>query len=88
MNYYYYKKLKINIPRFWKEILKLLVCSFFIEILINKIFVLSSMLNITYRIISISMIFMIMMYLIGMNEYEKNFIQEFLKLKKKLKVNL
>lgn len=91
MNYYYYKKVKINIPRFWKEILKLsipVICSFFIGILINKIFVLSSLLNIIYRIISISMIFMIMMYLIGMNEYEKNFIQEFLKLKKKPKVNL
>lgn len=79
MNWYYYRKLNINIPAFWKSLLQFLPA-----ILISSIFGICSMCFIEYRsfvvlafgIIAYCMIYSLAIYFTGMNQDEKKIVRE------------
>lgn len=74
INIYYYKKIHINIPKFWLEISRLsvpVVISFGIVLLINKLIPLSGVINILFTGIVFTIVFVPLMWLLGMNNSEK-----------------
>lgn len=79
MNIYYHKKCNINVLRFWKEILKILlamivpiVCGVVINLYIN----LYSIFNLIIFILVYTVIYCASMWLLGMNSYEKDLIKK------------
>lgn len=79
MNIYYYKKVGINIPLFWKNIIHMMPSALII-IIIVEVFQLNITLeyNWKYFIIKVliyTLIYFILMYILGMNSYEKNIIR-------------
>lgn len=87
INIYYYKKIHINIPKFWLEISRLsvpVVISFGIVLLINKLIPLSGVINILFTGIVFTIVFVPLMWLLGMNTSEKElFIGPFKVIKRK-----
>lgn len=90
MNIYYYKKIKLDIYDFWKQILKMtipiigtvgvfLVYDYFVN---NEY----SLLNYLSSILLFSMLFMMSMWFFGINEYEKNIFKSFMSKIKILKI--
>ena len=79
INVYYYKEIKINVFKFWKEILKMtivfLVPVLIIEILINIININGLLFLIIYIPIYV-FIYCIISYFLVMNNYEKNIIKK------------
>ena len=74
INIYYYKKIHINIPKFWLEISKLsipVMISLGIMSAINKIVSLGGVLDILFTGIVFTIIFVPLMWLLGMNNSEK-----------------
>lgn len=90
MNIYYYKKIHIDIPGFWKEILKMTVpvlIAFAVGIGINYIWEGLGYFWIFVKGIVFSAVYIPMMWFLGMNKYEKNlFAQPFIKVLRKIKV--
>lgn len=88
MNIYYYKKQHINIPLFWKEILKMSIVPFIIVVIT---FLVTRQTNIdTYSIfgfIAIAVIFTIIywpaFWIFSMNKYEKDLVTSFIIRKRK-----
>ncbi len=79
MNIYYHKKCNIDIFAFWKEIIKILLAMIIpicIGIIINKFINLYSILNLISFIIIYVIIYAISMWLLAMNNYEKNLIKK------------
>ena len=79
INIYYYKKIKINIPQFWKEIGIMTIpvsISLVISIFINSFINISGYLGIFIKGSIFSILFIILMWIIGMNNYEKNLIEK------------
>ena len=79
MNIYYHKQCNINILEFWKEILKILLamivpigCGIVINLFIN----LYSVINLILFIAIYSIIYIISMWLFGMNSYEKDLVKK------------
>jgi O-antigen/teichoic acid export membrane protein len=79
INIYYYKKIHIDIPRFWKEILRMsvpvvisLVCGFVIIYFIPN----AGYLWIGLKIVLFSAFFVPLMWFIGMNPYEKDLFRQ------------
>ncbi|MFJ7830511.1 oligosaccharide flippase family protein [Peribacillus sp. NPDC097284] len=75
MNIYYYKKIKIDILKFWFEISRMslpiwlcLLVGFLMNILID----INSITSLIIKILLYSFIYSILMYAIGMNTFEKN----------------
>ena len=89
MNWYYHRKLNIDIPHFWKGML-----DFIPTLLISAIFGIISMRFIHYKALWMlaigigvySFIFFVLLYFTGMNKYEKSIVRKpLLKIKNKLK---
>lgn len=78
MNIYYYKKIGLNIPLFWKNILLMsipVVFSLAIGFLLNNVFVSDSIFMLFFRIITYSIIYFLLMWLMSLNNYEKNIVK-------------
>ena len=74
LNIFYYKKVHINIPRFWKEILKMSIpvaIVFLIGIGIKTIIPINTRIMLVAEIIVYTILYVIGMYNFGMNNYEK-----------------
>ena len=78
MNIYYHKKVGINIKQFWKEILKIFP-AFIIPLFVGILFVIYQDINQPfYFVLGIgiySLLFIISMWFIGMNQYERDLIK-------------
>lgn len=74
MNIYYYKKIHINIPIFWKVILKMsipMIGIFVIGMILNRIFITSNLLILFIKIAIYSIIYILGVWKFIMNDYEK-----------------
>lgn len=74
MNIYYYKKIHIDIPKFWKEIFIMtfpIVMTIGVGILLNKILIANSYLLLFIKIGIYTFIYSIAIYKFGMNDEEK-----------------
>lgn len=76
MNRYYHKRIGIDIPLFWKNIIHMMPSAFILIILV-EIFQMNisleySWLYFAIKVVIYTLIYMILMYFIGMNGYEKN----------------
>lgn len=79
LNIYYHKKVKINMIKFWKNILRMSLPVLFVivfGIALNKIIVSNSIISLIVKIMLYSMLYAIMMWKFGMNEYEKGLIKK------------
>lgn len=77
MNIYYHKKVGLNIINFWKNILKIIpsfILPTIIGFLLTKFFVINSFYSLVIEIIIFSLCYIVSVYLLGMNQYEKNLI--------------
>lgn len=77
MNIYYHKKVGLNIINFWKNILKIIpsfILPTVIGFLLIKFFVINSFYSLVIEIIIFSLCYIVSVYLLGMNQYEKNLI--------------
>lgn len=76
MNRYYHKRIGIDIPLFWKNITHMMPSAFILIILV-EIFQMNisleySWLYFAIKVVIYTLIYMLLMYFIGMNNYEKN----------------
>lgn len=77
MNIYYYKKEKIDIPRFWKEIGRMALAPFILSLLVFVILrwvELDSLLKLAVGIVCFVAVYLPVFWKMSMNEYEKNLI--------------
>ena len=77
MNVYYYKKIKINIPRFWVEIIVLSIpvgICLCMGIVLNKVIIYNGILPLVLKIFIFSITYIVLIYFLGMNKYEKGII--------------
>ena len=75
MNIYYYKVIKIDIPLFWKNILKMSgipVCMMIGGLLLQRVVIINAWSIFLIGIIVFICIYVICMYMFVMNEYEKD----------------
>ncbi len=74
MNIFYYKKINIDIPRFWRNILKMtliiLIC-FIIGMSIKIFYPIQSNIALVVQIVLYTIIYIIIMWKCAMNQYEK-----------------
>lgn len=78
INVYYYKKINIDIPRFWREISKIgltIVTSIIVVINIDKVLGTTGITHILTRAILLATIYGVVMWNFVMNEYEKNLLE-------------
>ncbi|MFR5273306.1 oligosaccharide flippase family protein [Intestinibacter bartlettii] len=74
INWYYYKKIGLNIPRFWREIMgisKAVIICLIIGVLLNNYFDTYNLKLLLVLIIGYTLIYTILTYLMSMNDYEK-----------------
>ena len=82
MNIFYYKKTHIDIPRFWKNILKMsvpVVIAFVIAIVLKRLIPISNTLQLIIQILVYVVIYAIMMWKFGTNQYEKKLFSKIIK---------
>ena len=82
MNIYYYKKVKINIFKFWKEIVKLilpLIIPIIIILIVMNLYGYNSFINIIIYALLYTIIYTIIAYNFSMNNYEKKLVINALK---------
>lgn len=89
MNLYYWKKIKLDIPRFWGSVIKILLLGIIlcvVALFITKGIVMDNWFIMFASIIVYTIIFCILQWLFAMNEYEKGlFINPFKKIIGKVK---
>ncbi len=86
MNVYYYKKCGIDIPLFWKNMMRMLpgvVPPVLFGILITKVFPMTSFLRLAICILIYMSVYACSVWLFSMNDYEKELIQSFVRKMKK-----
>lgn len=92
MNNYYYKKVNIDIPLFWNNILKMtkgVFMSFITTIFIYNTIQNNIIENILIKISIFTIVFFAFIWNISMNEYEKDiFNSQYVKMKTRLRLNL
>lgn len=79
LNIYYQKKVGINIIKFWKNILKMSIPVVFVVIfgmILNWLVSSNNIIILVFKIIVYSVVYLIMMWLFGMNDYEKDLIRK------------
>lgn len=79
MNIYYYKKANIDIPRFWKNILKMSIPMLIIFIptyIFNCMAFSTNIIIIGIKIIIYSILYCILLWFFALNDYEKNLIKK------------
>ena len=77
MNIYYYKFIHIDIPRFWKEILNMswpIIIMIFVGVTLNTLHPINNVLALVVNIIIFTMIYLPLIWLIGMNQFERNLV--------------
>jgi O-antigen/teichoic acid export membrane protein len=77
MNGYYWKKINIDIPRFWKNIVRMsfpLVISLVFGETINKLVIADSWIVLFIKMIGFSVGYILLMWFTGMNNYEKDLV--------------
>ncbi|PGQ16692.1 hypothetical protein COA05_28125 [Bacillus thuringiensis] len=77
MNIYYYKKVKLNIIKFWKEMIKIsipLVITCILGIFINEINFNSQILSFLIKLMLYVVTYILVMWALGLNKYEKELI--------------
>lgn len=82
MNIYYYKKVKINIFKFWKEIVKLilpLIIPIIIILIVMNLYDYNNFINIIIYALLYTIIYTIIAYNFSMNNYEKKLVINTLK---------
>ncbi|MYL30783.1 oligosaccharide flippase family protein [Halobacillus halophilus] len=82
MNIYYYKKVGLNVFKFWKNILKLsvsLFISFIMGVFINLITIEIELISLLFKIILYIVIYILVIWRLGMNNYEKKLILNLLR---------
>lgn len=82
MNIYYYKKVKINVIKFWYEIIKMTIpmaIPIIIIFCLNKIIVLNGLLHFIVFGTLYTTFYIIVCYLFSMNKYEKDLIAKIFK---------
>ena len=82
MNIYYYKKVKINIFKFWKEIVKLilpLIIPIIIILIVMNLYDYNNFINIIIYALLYTIIYTIIAYNFSMNNYEKKLVINALK---------
>jgi O-antigen/teichoic acid export membrane protein len=75
MNFYYWKKLKIEIFKFWKNILYMsipFIMSLVFGITINKLMFADSWIILFVKMVVFSIMYTLLMWFTGMNNYEKD----------------
>lgn len=75
INIYYYRVIKIDIPRFWVNILRMSIIPAFmmvIGLLLNRVVAIKSWEIFFVEIICFAVIYAVLMYVFSMNEYERN----------------
>ncbi|WP_077623685.1 lipopolysaccharide biosynthesis protein [Sediminibacillus massiliensis] len=78
MNIYYYRKIKIDIFKFWKEIFNLsfpLTMCLLIGYFLNEIFLGYGFFSLLLKIVFLTICYSVLMYLMGMNNYEKELVK-------------
>jgi len=90
MNIYYYKKIQIDIPQFWKQIFFMTIpisITFGCGIVINYFIGGNGYFTIVIKALIFTVIYIPTMWFMGMNDYERSLFKEpFIKLFKKLKL--
>ena len=79
LNIYYHKKVGINMIEFWKNIIKMSIPVIFVVlfgIVLNKFIVSNSIIILGIKILLYTIVYSVMMWIFGMNEYEKNIIRK------------
>ena len=79
MNYYYWKHIGLNIPKFWKSIVAIfpgLLIPGFVGYLINRFWMLDSYVDILTSVLIISGVFGISVWLFSMTGYEKDLLKK------------
>lgn len=82
MNIYYYKVTGLNIPLFWGNILKMSIVPgtmIVVGVLLNKLIVIDNWLMFLIGVILFTSIYALAMYMLCMNDYEKDIIRKPLK---------
>lgn len=83
MNIYYYKVTGLDIPLFWKNILRMASipgAMMLIGLFINRLYVIDNWITFLIGVIVFTGIYAILMYCISFNEYEKSIFREPLKM--------
>ena len=82
MNIFYYKKIKIDIPLFWKNIFKMsipILIAIVIAIILKQVWTINSLLILIIQIVIYTVIYGIVVWKKSMNEEEKNMIKRIIK---------
>ena len=82
MNVYYYKKCGIDIPLFWKNMMRMLpgaIPPVLFGILITKVFPMTSVLRMAICILMYVVVYACSVWLLSMNDYEKELIRSFVR---------
>lgn len=89
MNIYYYRRIGINIPLFWRNILLMTVpalISLIAGYMLNLLVTQESILILVFKIILFSAAYFILMWILGFNDYERSLLSPLIKKFKKLTV--
>lgn len=79
MNIYYYKKANIDIPRFWKNILKMsipIIIAFIPACIFNYMYPSFNILTVGFKIIVYSLVYSALLWKFTLNDYEKDLIKK------------
>lgn len=82
MNYYYHKKIGLNIKKFWisiGEFVPTIILTYLMGKVVNKIVPISSWLDFGINASIIGIVYLVVMYLISCNEYEKDLVKSLAK---------
>ena len=82
MNIFYYKKIKIDIPLFWKNIFKMsipMLIAILIAIILKQVWTINSSLILIIQIVIYTIIYGILVWKKSMNEEEKNMVKRIIK---------
>jgi O-antigen/teichoic acid export membrane protein len=88
MNWFYWRKLKLNIPLFWKEIVKISVVMALVTIpcsFLSTFFGIKNLYTLVLYIVCFTIVYLPIVYFVAMNTYERNLLLSFfniLKLRK------
>ena len=85
MNWYYYKKVHLNIPLFWKQIVlffPVILIPMMSGILLKLLFPITSLVELMASVVLYAVIFFISMWSLGMNQYEKELVKSIVHLGK------
>lgn len=78
MNWYYWKRVGLDIPRFWKSILQIEwipVCMCIVTILISKVIDFYNLIIMCAGIVVYTVVYCLLVWIFAMNDYERNLVR-------------